>query len=41
LNKAASSFFRGALLNLTYARDLISWRDAEVVDHLGPLEILL
>jgi hypothetical protein len=27
--------------HLTYARDLISWRDAEVVDHLGPLEILL
>jgi hypothetical protein len=28
-------------LHLTYARNLISWRDAEVVDHLGPLEILL
>jgi len=26
---------------LTYARNLISWRDAEVLDHLGPLEILL
>jgi len=26
---------------LTYARNLISWEDAEVLDHLGPLEILL
>jgi transposase len=27
--------------SLTYARNLISWRDAEPMDHLGPLEILL
>ena len=32
---------RPTLCYLTYARNLISWRDAEVLDHLGPLEILL
>jgi hypothetical protein len=27
--------------NLSYARNLSKWRNAEVLDHLGPLEILL
>jgi hypothetical protein len=26
---------------LAYARNLSKWRNAEVLDHLGPLEILL